>query len=162
MKMFLKDDFLTQEERESVIDYWIEYRKSKFYKWVDSADFISQSFPLDKIINFVSQHFDLISMVGAECWAHIGTRPPGIHVDRDERYFSNTGVLVTPLCSIVYYADIQNLDGGRLSVGGNDIDPITNRLIMFSSGAPHSVETYTGTRMALLINPWHYKIQLVD
>ena len=158
MKIYLEDDLLTEEGRLSLIEYWTEYRKNLLSEWVDLENIDSQSYPLKKIVETASLHFDLSSAVGVECWAYFN-KQIGLHIDMDECLLKKTGEVSTPLCSTVYYADIQNLSGGLLNIDNNTIEPKTNRLVMFSSGAPHSVEPFTGTRTMLAVNFWHYKIE---
>jgi hypothetical protein len=160
------NDALTDGERLSVLASF-DHDPSKYdgvnsarNKWIDVGDFDKQKFPLTKIINLAKEKFDLSSMAGVECWAHYGVTV-GEHVDKDERCWTDTGIILTPLCSIVYYADIQNLVGGRfLSTIGNVV-PKTNSLIMFPPRLMHAVEPMTsGVRNIIAINPWSYKVIL--
>ena len=158
MKIFTKDNLLTQGEQESVLTYATRYCTYTVDKWIEIDNFDTQTFPLNKIINIARPYFDLSSMIGIECWAHFGKKSDP-HIDRDEDLFRKTGVVSTPLCSIVYYVDIQNLKGGSLLIGNNSIEPLSNRLVMFPPGMLHEVEPFTGTRSVLSINPWSYKVQ---
>ena len=66
---------------------------------------------------------------------------------------ATTGEIVCPLCSVVYYADV-NAVGGAFVTETASIKPVTNRMIVFSPGVLHGVEEYTGTRMSVAVNPW--------
>ena len=98
----------------------------------------------------------ITSMVGVEQWAHLGTKPEW-HIDKDEIVSNRDGVLVTPICSIVFYADVRDLKGGNFMTDSISVTPKTNRLVAFSPGLLHGVEDYTGTRMAVAVNPWAAK-----
>lgn len=128
-------------------------------RWIDLADVDKQDFPLRKILDVAAWNFDLSTLAGAECWAHHGFATAR-HVDKDEQIWTDEGKVVTPLCSIIYYAEIKNLVGGRLFTNYKHVTPKTNRLVMFTRGMSHEVERFTGTRNIIAINPWHYKIKL--
>lgn len=144
--IIILDDVLSAEERTACIKYWDAKELCKLH-WNTTAE-SWQSILIDKARTF----FDLSSMVGFECWAHKGTKPPCWHYDKDE----GLAEVVPPLCSIVYYADIENLVGGRFLTETESIVPRTNRLLIFSPGIFHGVETYFGTRFSVSMNAWHY------
>jgi hypothetical protein len=88
--------------------------------------------------------------------------------------------MIFPLCSIVYYLQVEDLVNGELRISHNNeiqlnstgtlyeevranrldhkiddiIIPKTNRAIMFSSGKFHTVNEFTGKRISMIINPW--------
>ena len=74
--------------------------------------------------------------------------------DKDEQLNGNKSILSFPLCSMVYYLIVENLEGGQLHVEDDIITPKTNRLVIFSPGKNHYVQPYTGTRISMLVNPW--------
>ena len=96
-------------------------------------------------------------MVGVECWSHINTHPDW-HIDMDDVHFLKTGEVKLPICSIVYYAKIQNMIGGSLMVEDEIYVPKTNDIVTFKKGLSHNVENFTGERIIIAINPWEYKI----
>jgi hypothetical protein len=154
-KFFFKTDMLSDDENNLILKYFKE-RKNNF--WLDkNTDF--NEFPLNKILDFVGQYFDLTDMVGCECWAHFNTKP-GWHTDKDETLYSETNEIKTPLCSIVYYASVKDLIGGRFIAENIEITPQKNSLLTFERGLEHNVENFTGERIAIAINPWSYKIVL--
>ena len=89
--------------------------------------------------------------------------------------------MIFPLCSIVYYLQIEDLVNGELRISHNDeiqlnstntlyeevranrldhkiddiIIPKTNRAVMFSPGKFHTVNEFTGKRISMIINPWN-------
>jgi hypothetical protein len=159
------DNALTEEERLSILTAFAngpgkyDGTNSGKNKWIDVEDFDKQDFPLNAIIDVAKYKFDLTNMVGVECWSHYGVGV-GYHVDKDEKVWTDTGEVKTPMCSIVYYAQVENLVGGRFLSIEKNIMAKTNRLIMFSPGLIHGVEQFTGTRNIVAINPWSYKIDL--
>jgi hypothetical protein len=127
-------------------------------QWADgNLDwFLKSGGPFSKILNRVSGVFDISSMVGIEHWAHYGTKP-NWHIDKDETLLNRTGQLATPICSIVFYAEIDCLTNGKFMTEDVTVTPKPNRLLAFSPGVRHGVEDYTGTRMSVAINPWALK-----
>tara|TARA_R100001079_G_scaffold108700_1_gene79710 strand:- start:1484 stop:1978 length:495 start_codon:yes stop_codon:yes gene_type:complete len=108
-----------------------------------------------KFVDIASNYFDLSSCVGYEFWTHKNTRPPeGWHYDKDELLFEKDGIYDYPLCSMVYYPFIENLEGGKLHLECDVVTPKENRLIIFSPKTYHYVEPFKGERVSLLINPW--------
>jgi hypothetical protein len=95
-------------------------------------------------------------MIGIEQWAHYGTKPDW-HVDKDEVLLNRTGKVLLPICSIVFYAEVDQLTNGKFMTENMIITPKTNRLLAFAPGISHGVEDYTGTRLSVAINPWSTK-----
>ena len=107
-----------------------------------------------KFIDIASNFFDLSSCVGYEFWTQNNTRPSEWHYDKDERLLEEKGILDYPLCSMVYYPFVENLEGGQLHIECDIITPRVNRLIIFSPETYHYVQPFSGKRISLLINPW--------
>jgi len=107
-----------------------------------------------KFINIASNYFDLSSCVGYEFWTQNNTRPSEWHYDKDERLLEEKGILDYPLCSMVYYPFVENLEGGQLHIECDIITPRANRLVIFSPKTYHYVQPFSGKRISLLINPW--------
>ena len=62
-----------------------------------------------------------------------------------------------PICSLIFYVEVENLKGGQLKLEDDIITPKSNRLVIFDKGVQHSVETFEGIRRTYLINPWNRK-----
>jgi hypothetical protein len=132
------------------------------------------------VINLAGSYYNLSTCGGYEFWIHHHTKPPTWHIDNDERRRDENNAMIFPLCSIVYYLQVENLMGGELKISHNNdvqlnstnavyeevrnncldnksddiIVPKTNRMVMFSAGKFHMVNSFTGNRITLVINPW--------
>jgi hypothetical protein len=132
------------------------------------------------LINLAGSYYNLSTCGGYEFWIHHHTKPPTWHIDNDERRRDENNIMVFPLCSIVYYLQVENLIGGELKISHNNeihlnsanaiyeevrnnrldnksddiIVPRTNRMVMFSAGKFHTVNSFTGKRITMVINPW--------
>ena len=116
-----------------------------------------------QFIDIASKYYDLSSSIGYEFWTHNNTRPPeGWHYDKDEFLFDATGKYDYPLCSIVYYPLIENLQGGHLHIECDIITPKENRLIIFPPKTYHYVEPFKGNRISILVNPWNKILKPID
>ena len=104
-----------------------------------------------------SKTYDFSKYIGFEQWSHNNTQC-NPHVDKDEGYFKRTsGKLRFPICSLIFYVEVENLKGGQLKLEDDIIMPKSNRLVIFDPGIYHSVEKFKGTRRTYLINPWNRK-----
>ncbi len=117
-------------------------------------------FLCESLLNECFNFYDLNECVGYEYWTQNNTRPSNWHYDKDEMYYESTGLFKYPICSIVYYLKVNNLEGGLLHLEDITILPKTNRLVIFPSGIKHYVEEFSGDRVSFLINPWSYNISL--
>jgi hypothetical protein len=112
------------------------------------------------LLNYASNYFDLSKCVGYELWCQHNTKPEskgpsgGWHFDKDETLEEQTGELKFPLCSIIYYVNVQYLTGGCLYVEDMKIPPQNNRLVLIPPGKEHCVEEFGGKRTSMIINPW--------
>jgi len=151
------DDVLDEPHRQAVVGYFAQGDDARKMQWEESAiaSLEDNDSPMALLLRQASKYFDLSSMVGAEYWAHYGTRPDW-HVDKDEKLYEQTGELKFPICSVVYYADIDVV-GGNFVTTTDTVRPITNRMIVFAPNLLHSVEPYTGTRLSVAVNPWTHK-----
>ena len=153
--LIVLDNVLDESRRTAVVNYFsssTEARSMKWHPW-GLKEVQADESPMGVLVQTAAKFFDLSTMVGCEYWAHYGTRP-NWHVDKDESLKGATGEISCPLCSIVYYADIDVV-GGAFLTETTSIKPVTNRMIIFSPGVLHGVEEYTGTRMAVAVNPWN-------
>jgi hypothetical protein len=152
--LIVMDNVLSDDARESVVGYFSQSDVVRTLQWADAGWDVDS--PMAQIVAKVSKFFDLSKMVGCEYWAHYGTRPEW-HVDKDEELMRRAGELAMPLCSIVYYADVQNLVGGQFMTKTEMVTPVTNRILAFSPGVFHGVADYSGTRLSVAVNPWAQK-----
>mgnify|MGYP006256260619 FL=1 len=111
-----------------------------------------------KMINIAASFYDFSTCSGYEFWSHYNTRPSDWHIDQDEQLKNITGQTRFPLCSMVYYAKVENLKGGNLHIEDDIIRPKSNRLVIFSPKLDHFVEPLRGDRISLCINPWSIKL----
>lgn len=114
----------------------------------------------DIMLNAASKYYDLKSIVGYEIWTHNNTRPSGRHTDKDDIYYEITGKEIHPVCTIVYYINVDRfLKNGRLNLENiATIVPKENRLVIFPPGVWHEVQKYEGERVSIVINPWNSSI----
>jgi hypothetical protein len=114
---------------------------------------------VDEMLKIAGKYFDLSEAIGYEMHKNVtgGDYKLEYHIDKDEQLFSTTGILSLPLCSIVYYPKIEDMQGGDLVFDDLMLKPITNRFVMFSSHLPHGVKDHSGSRLSVGINPWKEK-----
>ena len=155
--LIVLNDVLSEQHRYSVRSRFIASFDARMMRWTANTFNALESdlSPTALLLKTAGKFFDLTGMTGYECWAHYGTRPDW-HVDKDEQQYKLTGEVRTPLCSIVYYADVDVL-GGAFVTKMERIVPATNRMLVFAPGIEHSVEPYEGTRLSIAINPWAEK-----
>jgi hypothetical protein len=155
--LIVMDDVLDADNLKITQDFFSVPDNRKM-QWVDGSldECMTGSTPMADILAHVRRVFNLTAMNGVEQWAHHGTKP-NWHIDKDETLVNTTGEIAMPICSIVFYADIHYLKGGKFMTNSVSVTPKTNRLIAFSPGVEHGVEDYTGTRMSIAINPWAKK-----
>ncbi len=152
------DNVLDDVRREAVVKFFSDSDEARHIKWEAGGvvGLESNHSPMAILLRETGKYFDLSNMVGTEYWAHYGTRPDW-HIDKDEKLYERTGKLECPICSIVYYANIDNVIGGNFVTCTDSIKPITNRMLIFSPNLLHRVEPYTGTRLSIALNPWAHK-----
>ena len=155
--IFIFDKFLGDESHLTEV---FSKNKSLRLRWHNKGEVHKYSKFCNYILDFVSRYFNLESTVGYEFWGHFNTKPQSWHYDKDEKVFEKDKKLNYPLCSIIYYLDISDLEGGSLLIEDDKIAPRKDRLIIFPPGKYHKVEQFKGTRKSLLINPWNYKLNL--
>ena len=108
-----------------------------------------------KMIQIANEFYDLSSYVGYEFWTRLNRCVGGWHRDKDEKLYDEKKILSYPLCTIIYYPHVHNMEGGELLLGDDKILPKTNRLVIFAPGIRHNVEDFTGDRISMMINPWN-------
>lgn len=151
------DDVMDADSLKVVQNFFI-HDEARQMRWVDGTfgELLDLQSPLSQILKAASRAFDLSGMAGIEQWSHYGTKPDW-HVDKDEALHKRTGKLACPICSIVFYADVDNLFGGSFMTREMTVTPKTNRLVVFGPNVLHGVEAYHGTRMSVAVNPWAKK-----
>jgi hypothetical protein len=110
---------------------------------------------IDQILDIARKYFDLSEAIGYEM--HKNLKGPRYHYDKDEQLYATQKILSFPLCGIVYYPKIENMQGGDLAFDNVMLLPITNRLVIFSPELAHGVNNFSGTRISIGINPWKEK-----
>jgi len=109
-----------------------------------------------QILRHAEKYFDTSNLIGYDYWSHTNTRPMHWHYDKDEIAYTTKGVTRYPVCSTVFYLEVENLSDGKLQFkNGVEITPIENRLVIFSPGLYHGVEQFKGVRTSININPWN-------
>lgn len=153
------DDFLTEKENIKIIEY---YHNQDFSPYIIDPSykipFYCQSrnvFPLiDRMIDAV--YFDFYD--GFEAWWN-PDQAPSMHFDYDIVKRHESGEIVHPNFSIVYYpfVDIEDGGGGLVISETAIIESKTRRLIAFDSSLAHGVSDFTGRRLSLAVNIWKQK-----
>ena len=110
----------------------------------------------DRILDICRVHFDLSQVVGYEMWRN--ARMLDRHTDKHEKIFLEQKRHVFPQCTAVYYAVVENVNGGEFFTDDVRFFPRANRLVLFSPGIYHGVAAYTGTRIAVSLNPWTHRV----
>jgi len=157
--MLIADNVLDEQSLWVMQDHFEDVAYHQL-RWIDGTldEFMELKSPVSSILNVASRVFDLSGMSGVEQWAHDGTKTDW-HIDMDEVLVRRTGEVATPICSIVFYASIESLIGGKFMTKDVAINPKTNRMIVFGPNIEHGVSDFTGTRVAVAINPWATKPQ---
>lgn len=159
MKLVVQDNILSLDHMYRLQEYFIiQNNGNQYNNWMDKSKVPTW---LENITNTAAQHFDLSDCVGYEWWIQTnGSRPTrGWHFDLDEDEWNKNNKLKFPLCSIIYYPMVQDLQGGHFITEDIKVTPKTNRAIFMSPAQLHTVAPYENTRCAVLINPWAYKLE---
>lgn len=151
------DNFLPIDKNKEVVNFFTTHNASES-RWFQGElkQYLSGTCFISDCLKTVSKYYDLTNMIGCEMWCHNNTRPDW-HYDKDEKLWQESKEIKSPLCSIVYYGIADNLIGGKFITETITVTPKTNRLIIFSPNTHHTVEEYTGNRLAIALNPWDIK-----
>jgi hypothetical protein len=154
------DDFLSEDKNKEVINFFTTHNASET-QWFEGvlSHYLNSTSLIADCLKEVSKYYDLSSMIGCEMWCHNNTRPDW-HYDKDEQLWQENKEMQTPLCSIVYYGNVNKLINGKFLTETISVTPKTNRLVIFSPNIYHTVEEYTGDRLSISINPWNIKPRL--
>lgn len=156
-KIILVDDLFQEKELQSLKNRLGNFQTGE--RWYDyNSGHMFSDVCLD-LIKSASYYYDTSDCVGYEFWTHNNSRPSTWHYDKDEKHFKKYNEYKFPICSIVFYLRVENLNGGRLWLKNTKIKPKENRLIIFPPGYYHYVEEFTGIRHSILVNPWDYKLE---
>ena len=155
--LIVLDDVLDEAHRQAVVGFFSQSDEARAMKWEPGGveKLNGNNSPMALLLKRAAEHFDLSLMVGSEYWAHYGTRPDW-HIDKDEKLYQMSGNTECPICSIVYYADVD-VQGGEFMTETIQVAPVTNRMVAFAPGLLHGVAPYTGTRLSVAVNPWTHK-----
>lgn len=149
--LIIEDNFFSPEEFNELREtYATQSSMTSIWLPAEQLDGV-----LKKLLTFAKTKFRIGSLGGVEVWTHNNTKP-GVHVDKDEGLFNCSGQERFPLCSIVVYLTVNNVNGGVFECPGVSVAPIANRVLFFSPGLVHNVTDYTGDRCCLAVNPWDY------
>lgn len=156
--LYVIDDALDNNNRIVVRDYFLSLGGSTGSTWADGSfsDLVTYGSPLSNLLRIIGNLVGLQTMVGCEYWSHVN-RKSGWHKDTDEYLLYSKGVESFPLCASVYYPEVVNLKGGGLVFETMQVTPITNRLVIFNPSLLHMVDEFSGDRLSVAVNPWHYK-----
>ena len=110
--------------------------------------------------------------VGVEWWCNTNNDLDW-HIDKDETFASLTGHFSLPLLSTVFYPHVS-CAGGELLVADNEpvqnnmpghrpsfrsvisIPPVRNRLVLFTQGILHRINSLEGERYSFALNVWDH------
>ena len=110
-----------------------------------------------ELLSWASFYYSLDNCTEYEVWHGSSNTDAAMaeHIDKDEKLYMELDEIAYPICSIAYYLEVEDLIGGELVSPGNwSVVPKTNRMVIFGPGVSHKVEPFTGTRLAVLVNPW--------
>ena len=134
--MHIIDDFLTDEEY-AHLDTNI--KETKLCEWnYKTWEFEVTDLFVRKVLNTAMTYYDLDELGWYEVWNHTNSRPLDWHYDKHENLFGTQGILAYPLCSCVYYPEMDHeLIGGELMLQNKT----TNRhCLLYTSPSPRDVE----------------------
>jgi hypothetical protein len=158
------DDVLSMEERIEVYNRFFCTDSNVNSFWVGREE-LEEFEPLAKLVNLSLTGFDFSMFNGVEIWTHNLTAP-GFHYDLDEKFYTETGLFVLPLCSIIYYVEITSqltgVDNFKVSLQTPDvmIIPKDNRMVVMSPGILHGARGNPKVRKLIAISPWIKKPHL--
>jgi len=159
-KLVIVDDILSVNDAYQISEQ-IFNRQSTYsvLNWANKNEILDCMMPL---ITEASKYFSIENYVGIEWWAHDSKNkyPHDWHYDMDDSSWYRKKELKFPLCTIIYYSLIQDLQGGRLLTEDITVTPKTNRCIFMAPGLFHKVEDYINGRHMLAICPWEHYVTL--
>jgi hypothetical protein len=161
LQLVILDDTLEPHEVAKIDEIFANYESSRQHdKLLGFSEFVYLENNFHniflKFIDYAKNYFNLNKMYGYEFWFNSSSvQGKPWHKDYDINLFKNESKLEYPVCSIVYYLDVDKCDGGTLETDtGFKIEPKKNRIVIFKGDLNHRVTNFTGTRISLVINPW--------
>ena len=128
-RIIILDNFL---EETFVLDLQKKFNKNDISEsWYNKEEKHLYSDLCQIFLQETKNYYDLSNCIGYELWSQNNTRPYDWHYDKDENFFDLTGNYKFPICSIVYYLNVNNLVGGALHLDNCIINPKINRLVIF-------------------------------
>lgn len=110
-----------------------------------------------KLVKLSEEYVGDIDLLGVEQWAfhNFYTNLPFLHQDKDERLYEVEQELSFPACSCVLYLQIEDLEGGNLKIGEEEIVPETGTVVLLKPEVWHEITPCTGgTRHSINYNLW--------
>lgn len=159
-KILIIDDLFPENVVSNMQIFYRDFNSRE--KWYGVAEKHDASDICLDLIQVASDLYDMNDCIGYEFWTHNNTRPKDWHFDKDEKHFAETKEYKFPICSIVYYMEVDDLIGGRLTFSDMLIQPKTNRMVVFPPGKFHYVEEFSGRRLSFSVNPWTYRLTHYD
>ena len=156
------DDVLSMDERVEIYNRFFRTNLNVNSFWVN-RDKIRDFQPLEKLVELSLTGFNFSAFSGVEIWSHNLTAP-SFHYDLDEKFYTETGLSVLPLCSIIYYVEITSqltgVDNFKVSLQTPDvmIVPKDNRMVVMSPGILHGARGDPKVIKLIAISPWINKI----
>lgn len=140
-------------------------RSSAIHKNGQDGQWITKKHIPREMLNLINKH--QVDYTGVEWWCYDSMNiEPGQHIavpkhkDYDGGLEMLTGKQIYPVCSYVYYHEIDIIEGGMLQLYDDSdnliesIQPVQNRLVVFPSNITHEVTMFTGVRRSFIILPW--------
>lgn len=106
---------------------------------------------IDSLIDQARKYFDLSGCQYYEMWAN--DHGVGMHLDMEPNAWNKDKSVVLPMCTLVYYPVVELESGGKFFTDDIELVPKQNSMVIFSAGIYHGVESFTGKRLSLAINP---------
>lgn len=157
MSFTVFDNFLLPEDLK-ILKIQLPSKGDLPIKWNDHKNFSIYQNVINKfMIAAISKGYDFSMYAGYEQWFRNSSKV-GPHIDKDEILLEEENKYSLPICSIIYYTNIENLNGGKLIIQNEDfITPKNNKLIILGPNILHAIEDFTGTRKSFLVNFWKKK-----
>jgi predicted 2-oxoglutarate/Fe(II)-dependent dioxygenase YbiX len=153
-----KQKFRNSEKVKETLESRI-HEKGHLQQWITKKHFPKS---LSKIASMYPCDF-----AGFEWWCYDSLNFGGHglaiarHIDCDAALLMLSGSVVYPDYTFLFYDDVdENLEGGDCIFYDKDdkemqrVKPVANRLVVFSGGMPHAVETFSGNRRSYVFLAW--------
>lgn len=147
-KVDIIDNVLDETEIQDIIDFKVENHGWMY--WCNIGDNTIN----DKILNKCAEFYDLTNISGYSFWSNeLYGKCHEWHYDADDAVKKTNNF---PIFTAIFYFAILNLKGGKLLTENKEsITPENNRLVILPGGTLHYVESYQGSRNAIMLSPWN-------